>query len=46
LNYSTPRTTVALQNGELPSTKQEPELMFRNNGLLHHNVITAAGLLS
>jgi len=45
LNYSSPRTTVALENGQLPTTRQEPELVFRNNGLLHHNVITAAGLL-
>jgi len=35
-----------LENGQLLTTKQEPELMFRNNRLLHHNVITAAGLLS
>jgi len=34
-----------LENGHLPTTRQEPELVFRNNGLLHHNVITAAGLL-
>jgi len=46
LNYSSPRTTVALENGQLPTTTQEPELMFCNNGLLHHGVITAAGLLS
>jgi len=45
-NYSSPITTVTLENGQLPTTRQEPELMFRNNGLLHHNVITAAGLLS
>jgi len=37
---------VALEKGQLPTTRQRPELMFRNNGLLHHNVITAAGLLS
>jgi len=30
----------------LPITWQESELMFRNNGLLHHNVIIAAGILS
>jgi len=29
----------------LPTTWQESELMFRNNGLLHHNVVIAAGLL-
>jgi len=38
--------TVALENGQLPTTRQEPNLMLRNNGLLHHNVMTAAGLLS
>jgi len=38
--------TVALENGQLLTTRQEPELMFHNNGLLHHNVVTAAGLLS
>ena len=39
---------VALENGYLPllTTWQESELMFNNNGLLHHNVIIAAGLLS
>jgi len=37
---------VALENGRLSTTGQEPELMFCNNGLLHHNVIMAAGLLS
>ena len=36
---------VALENVHLPTTWQESELMFRNNGLLHHNVIIAAGLL-
>ena len=35
LNYSSTSTTVALENGHLPTT----ELMFHNNGLLHHNVI-------
>jgi len=30
---------VALENIHLPTTWQESELMFRNNGLLHHNVI-------
>jgi len=35
-----------LENGHLPTTRQESELMFRNNGLLLHNVITAAGLRS
>jgi len=38
--------TVALENGQLPTTRQEPELIFRNNGLLHHNVITGASILS
>jgi len=38
--------TVALDNAQLPTTRQEPELMFHNNGLLHHNVVTDAGLLS
>jgi len=28
-------TPVALENGHLPTTWQEPELMFHNNGLLH-----------
>ena len=37
-------TTVALENGHLPTTWQESELMLRNTGLLHHNVIIAAGL--
>ena len=37
---------VALENGHLPTTQQEPELIFRNNGLLHHNLIIVAGLLS
>jgi len=46
LNYSSPRTTVVLENGHLPTTWQEPELMFGNNGLLHHNAIIAAGLVS
>jgi len=46
LNYTSPRTIVALENGQLPTTRQEPELMFRNNGLLHHNVTTDAGLQS
>jgi len=46
LNYSSPSTTVALEKSQLPTTWQEPELMFRNNGLLHHNGVTAAGLLS
>jgi len=46
LNYSSPSTTVALENVHLPTTWQVSELMFRNNGLLHHNVITAAGLPS
>jgi len=40
------RTTVALENGQLLTKMQEAELMFRNNGLLHRNVIIAAGLLS
>jgi len=33
---------------QLPTTRQEPEseILFRNNGLLHQNVKTAAGLLS
>jgi len=34
---------VALENVHLPTTWQESELMFCNNGLLHHNVIIAAG---
>jgi len=38
LKYSSPH--------QLPTTRQEPELMFRNNELLHHNVITTAGLLA
>jgi len=46
LNYSSPSTVVALENVHLPTTWQESELMCRNNGLLHHNVITAAGRLS
>jgi len=29
-----------------PTTWQESDLMIHNNGLLHHNVIIAAGLLS
>jgi len=37
---------VALENRHLPTTWQEPELMFRNNGLLHHNVMITAGLKS
>jgi len=45
LNYSSPSTTAALEV-HLPTVWQESELMFRNNGLLHHNAITAAGLLS
>jgi len=36
--------TVALENGQLPTTRQEPKLC--NNGLLHYNIITAVGLLS
>jgi len=36
----------ALENGHLPTTWQEFELIFRNNGLLHHNVMIAAGLLT
>jgi len=46
LKYSSPRAAVALENGQLPTTRQEPELMFCNNGLLHHNVITAVSLMS
>jgi len=50
LNYSSPSTKVALEFGKwsfaLPTTWQEPKLMFRNNGLLHHDVVIAAGLLS
>jgi len=47
LNYSSPYTTVALENGPLPTaTKWLESDLFRNNGLFHHNVITAAGLLS
>ena len=46
LNYSSPSTAVALENVHLPTTWQESELMFRNNGLLHHKLIIAAGLLS
>ena len=46
IDYSSPRLTVASENGHLPTTQQEPELMFRSSGLLHCNVITAAGLLS
>jgi len=45
LNYSSPSTTVALENIHLPTTWQEPEL-FRINGLFHHNVIPVADLLS
>jgi len=37
---------VALENAHLPATWQEPEILFYNNGLLHHNVIVAAGILS
>jgi len=33
-------------NGDLPTTCQESELMFRNNELLHHNVKIALGPLS
>jgi len=33
--------TVALENVHLPTTWQKSELMFRNNGLLHHNAIIA-----
>jgi len=36
---------VALEIGHLPTTWQESELML-HNGLLHNNVIIAAGLLS
>jgi len=46
LNYSSPSTTVALENVHLPTTWQESELTFRNIALLHHNVIIAAGVLS
>jgi len=46
LNYSSPSTTVALENVHQPITWQETELVYRNNSLLHHNVIIAAGLLS
>ena len=46
LTYSSPSTTVALENVHLPTTWQESELMFHNNGLLRHKVIIAAGLLS
>jgi len=46
LNYSSSSTTVALENCHLPTTWQEPELVSRNNGLLHHIVITTAGLRS
>jgi len=46
LKYSSSSTTVALENGHVPTTWQEPELMFRNNGLLHHSIVSAAGLLS
>ena len=58
LNYSSPSTTVALENGKIalencemltclvPTTWQERALMFRKNGLLHRNVITALGLLA
>ena len=46
LNYSSPSTTAALENVHLLTTRQESELMFRNNGLLHHNVIIAEVLLS
>jgi len=42
LKYSSPSTTVALENVHLPTTWQGYELVFRNNGLLHHNVIIAA----
>jgi len=38
--------TVILESDHLPTTWQESELMFRNNGLLRHNVIIAADLLS
>jgi len=41
-----PALKVALENCHLSTTWQESQLMFRNNGLLHHNVIIAAGLLS
>jgi len=46
LNYSSPSTTAALENVYLLTPRQESELMFRNNGLLHHNAIIAAVLLS
>ena len=46
LKYSSPPAMVALENGQLPTTRQKPELMFRNSGMLRHNVITAAGLLA
>jgi len=39
LNYSSPSTTVALENGYLPTTWQESELMFRNNGLLAYIIM-------
>jgi len=48
LNYSPPSRTVALENGNgemltclVPTTCQKRALMFRNNGLLHRNVISA-----
>jgi len=44
-NYSSPSTTAALKNSHFPTTWQESELMFHNNGLLHYNAIIAAGLL-
>jgi len=39
MNYSLPSMMVALENGHLPTTWQESELMFWNNGLLYHDVI-------
>jgi len=44
--YSLPSTTDALENVRLRTTWQESELMFHNSGLLHHNVMIAAGLQS
>jgi len=45
LNYYSQSLTVALENGNghLRTTWQMPELMFHNNGFLHHNVIIAVG---
>jgi len=52
MKQKTPRSSEKKQQWQhcwkmvtcLPTTWQESELMFRNNGLLHHNLIIAVGL--